>query len=62
MDAVGGHARACINYDPSHFLLQHLDYLAFIDLYHERIKAFTPKTRSLMPTAASASMAAMRAG
>ena len=38
--AVGDHKRACINYDPSHFVLQHLDYLAFIDLYHERIKAF----------------------
>jgi sugar phosphate isomerase/epimerase len=43
VDAVGGHGRACINYDPSHFLLQQLDYLAFIDIYHERIKAFHVK-------------------
>ena len=43
LDAVGGHKRVCINYDPSHFLLQHLDYLAFIDLYHDRIKAFHVK-------------------
>ncbi|HYF56536.1 MAG TPA: sugar phosphate isomerase/epimerase [Salinarimonas sp.] len=49
VDAVGGHARACINYDPSHFLLQGLDYLAFIDLYHERIKAFHVKDAELNP-------------
>lgn len=49
VDAVGGHARACINYDPSHFLLQQLDYLAFIDLYHERIKAFHVKDAEFNP-------------
>ena len=43
LSAVDGHNRACINYDPSHFLLQHLDYLSFIDIYHERIKAFHVK-------------------
>jgi sugar phosphate isomerase/epimerase len=50
VDAVGGHKRACINYDPSHFLLQQLDYLAFIDLYHERIKAFHAKDAEFNPT------------
>ncbi|MGJ3264606.1 MAG: sugar phosphate isomerase/epimerase family protein [Salinarimonas sp.] len=50
VEAVGGHARACINYDPSHFLLQGLDYVAFIDLYHERIKAFHAKDAELNPT------------
>ncbi|HEV2510682.1 sugar phosphate isomerase/epimerase [Bosea sp. (in: a-proteobacteria)] len=49
VDAVGGHRRACINYDPSHFLLQQLDYLAFIDLYHERIKAFHVKDAEFNP-------------
>ncbi len=49
VEAVGGHARACINYDPSHFLLQGLDYVAFIDLYHERIKAFHVKDAELNP-------------
>ncbi|HVL73665.1 MAG TPA: sugar phosphate isomerase/epimerase [Beijerinckiaceae bacterium] len=49
VDAVGGHARACINYDPSHFLLQQLDYVAFIDLYHERIKAFHVKDAEFNP-------------
>ena len=50
LDAVGGHRRACINYDPSHFVLQHLDYLEFIDIYHERIKAFHVKDAELNPT------------
>jgi sugar phosphate isomerase/epimerase len=53
LDAVGGHKRACINYDPSHFLLQQLDYLAFIDLYHERIKAFHAKDAEFNPTGRS---------
>lgn len=50
LDAVGGHKRACINYDPSHFLLQQLDYVAFIDIYHERIKAFHVKDAEFNPT------------
>jgi sugar phosphate isomerase/epimerase len=43
LDAVGQHPRANILYDPSHFVLQQLDYLAFIDIYHERIRAFHVK-------------------
>src|ERR1700733_8687590 len=43
LPAVGGHPRCAINYDPSHFVLQRLDYLAFIDLYHSRIRAFHVK-------------------
>lgn len=43
LDAVRGHPRANILYDPSHFVLQQLDYLAFIDIYHERIRAFHVK-------------------
>jgi sugar phosphate isomerase/epimerase len=53
LDAVGGHKRACINYDPSHFLLQQLDYVAFIDIYHERIKAFHAKDAEFNPTGRS---------
>jgi len=30
-------------YDPSHFVLQQLDYIQYIDHYHERIKAFHVK-------------------
>ncbi|MEV4778208.1 sugar phosphate isomerase/epimerase family protein [Burkholderia sp. LMU1-1-1.1] len=49
LDAVGGHKRANILYDPSHFVLQQLDYLAFIDIYHERIKAFHVKDAEFRP-------------
>ncbi|MDP2633220.1 MULTISPECIES: sugar phosphate isomerase/epimerase family protein [unclassified Pseudoalteromonas] len=41
--ATGNHPRVNILYDPSHLVLQQLDYLAFIDIYHERIKAFHVK-------------------
>ncbi len=50
LDAVGGHPRCCINYDPSHFLLQQLDYLALIDIYADRIKAFHVKDAEFNPT------------
>ncbi|MBN9035058.1 MAG: sugar phosphate isomerase/epimerase [Rhizobiales bacterium] len=50
LDALGGHKRCNINYDPSHFVLQQLDYLAFIDIYHERIKAFHVKDAEFNPT------------
>lgn len=43
LDAVHQHPRACLLYDPSHFVLQQLDYLAYIDYYHERIRAFHVK-------------------
>jgi sugar phosphate isomerase/epimerase len=49
LDVVGGHKRANILYDPSHFVLQQLDYLAFIDIYHERIKAFHVKDAEFRP-------------
>jgi sugar phosphate isomerase/epimerase len=50
LDALKGHRRCNILYDPSHFLLQQLDYLAFIDLYHERIRAFHVKDAEFNPT------------
>ncbi|HEY1721011.1 MAG TPA: sugar phosphate isomerase/epimerase [Magnetospirillaceae bacterium] len=50
VEAVGGHKRACINYDASHFIKQGLDYLAFIDIYHDRIKAFHVKDAEFNPT------------
>jgi sugar phosphate isomerase/epimerase len=43
LDRLGGHERCNILYDPSHFVLQQLDYLEFIDFYHERIKMFHVK-------------------
>ncbi|MFK7887331.1 MAG: sugar phosphate isomerase/epimerase family protein [Gammaproteobacteria bacterium] len=50
LDAVNQHPRANILYDPSHFVLQQLDYLQFIDFYHERIKAFHVKDAEFVPT------------
>jgi sugar phosphate isomerase/epimerase len=50
LERVDQHPRCCINYDPSHFLLQQLDYLAFIDIYHERIKSFHVKDAEFRPT------------
>ena len=50
VDAVDGHDRAKINYDPSHFLLQQLDYVGFIDLYYDRICAFHVKDAEFNPT------------
>lgn len=49
LESVGNHPRANILYDPSHFVLQQLDYLAFIDIYHERIKAFHVKDAEFRP-------------
>ena len=49
LDNVDQHARACLLYDPSHFLLQQLDYLHYIELYHERIKAFHVKDAEFRP-------------
>ncbi len=43
LEKVNNHPRACLLYDPSHFVLQCLDYVAYIDHYHERIKAFHVK-------------------
>jgi len=53
LEAVGGHPRANILYDPSHFVLQCLDYLQFIDIYHERIKCFHVKDAEFRPNGRS---------
>lgn len=50
LDRVKGHARANMLYDPSHYVLQALDYLDHIDIYHERIKMFHVKDAELNPT------------
>ncbi len=47
--AVDNHPRASILYDPSHLLLQQMDYLSFIDIYHERIKVFHVKDAEFNP-------------
>ena len=53
LEEVGGHSRANILYDPSHFVLQQLDYLDFIDRYHERIRAFHVKDAEFRPNGRS---------
>lgn len=47
---VNDHPRACLLYDPSHFVLQCLDYLDYIDIYHERIRMFHVKDAEFNPT------------
>ena len=51
--AVGDHPRANILYDPSHFVLQAMDYLQFIDIYRDRIRMFHVKDAELNPTGRS---------
>ena len=51
LKAVDNHPRANILFDPSHFVLQQLDYLSFIDRYHDRIKMFHVKDAEFNPTA-----------
>jgi sugar phosphate isomerase/epimerase len=50
LERVGNHPRANLLYDPSHFVLQQLDYLSYIDIYRDRIKAFHVKDAEFRPT------------
>jgi sugar phosphate isomerase/epimerase len=50
LEKVEFHKRACLLYDPSHFVLQCLDYLEYIDFYHQRIRAFHVKDAEFNPT------------
>lgn len=50
LEKVNNHSRACLLYDPSHFVLQCLDYKTYIDHYHERIKMFHVKDAEFNPT------------
>lgn len=52
-EATGKHSRANILYDPSHFVLQQLDYLQYIDFYHQFIKMFHVKDAEFNPTGRS---------
>ncbi len=52
-EATGNHDRVKILYDPSHFVLQQLDYLDFIDIYHEHINMFHVKDAEFNPTGRS---------
>lgn len=50
LDRVGGHRRANMLYDPSHYVLQCLDYLDNIDIYKDRIRMFHVKDAEFNPT------------
>ncbi len=50
LEKVNNHTRARILYDPSHFVLQQLDYKQYIDFYHERIGAFHVKDAEFNPS------------
>jgi len=50
LERVNNHPRANLLYDPSHFILQQLNYLDYIDIYHERIKMFHVKDAEFNPT------------
>jgi len=50
LERVGNHARANLLYDPSHFVLQQLDYLDYLDIYHQRIRMFHAKDAEFNPT------------
>ena len=50
LERVGNHARCNMLYDPSHYLLQCLDYLDNIDIYKDRIRMFHVKDAEFNPT------------
>jgi sugar phosphate isomerase/epimerase len=50
LERVGGHKRCNILYDPSHFVMQQLNYLDYIDIYHERIRMYHVKDAEFNPT------------
>lgn len=50
LEATNDHPRVNLLYDPSHFILQQLDYLQYIDIYHEFIKMFHVKDAEFNPT------------
>ncbi|OWY06070.1 AP endonuclease [Thioclava sp. F1Mire-8] len=50
LDRVDNHQRANLLYDPSHFVLQQLDYLEHLDIYRDRIRAFHVKDAEFVPS------------
>lgn len=53
LEATGRHRRCNMLYDPSHFVLQQLDYLQYIDFYHEFIRIFHVKDAEFRPSGRS---------
>ena len=53
LKATNNHSSAKILYDPSHFILQQLDYIQFIDFYHDKIRMFHVKDAEFNPSGKS---------
>lgn len=53
LEATGNHKRVKLLFDPSHFVLQQMDYLQFIDIYHEHIRMFHVKDAEYNPSGRS---------
>ncbi len=53
LERLDNHPRCNILYDPSHFVLQCMDYAGFIDVYHQRIRAFHAKDAEFVQSARS---------
>jgi sugar phosphate isomerase/epimerase len=51
LERVNNHPRCNILFDPSHLILQQLDYLGFMDAYKDRIKLVHIKDAEFNPTA-----------
>lgn len=51
LERVNNHPRCNILFDPSHLILQQLDYLGFMDAYQDRIKLVHIKDAEFNPTA-----------
>jgi sugar phosphate isomerase/epimerase len=49
LEMTDGHSAVGLTYDASHFLLQQLDYIDFIKLFKDRIKAFHVKDAEFRP-------------
>lgn len=50
LEAANNHSSAKMLYDPSHYILQQMDYLEHIDIYHEYIGMFHVKDAEFNPT------------
>ncbi len=50
LDRVGHHGRANMLYDPSHYVLQCLDYLDNLDIYKDRVRMVHVKDAEFNPT------------
>ena len=53
LEATGNHDSVKMLYDPSHYILQQLDYLDHIDQYHEFIRMFHVKDAEFNPNGKS---------